>query len=339
MMVAIELVAVQRRPVLVGKQIHTWLRRITNFLLVVVPLLFLSFQQHNFAAGCFAGAAAAFMAPRGSSAIISSHLQRLQLSASSKSTSSSQNWGCNHLLNMTRLANADFFAVRHGQSKANVARLIASNPATATSSYGLTSMGRAAAEKAANDVIKIYRDREKQTGAQQKSCYQEGIVILSSDLLRAKETATILANTIQQDDSIPLYDDNNNSNGIVLDVRLRERWFGDWDGTSDANYENVWAEDAANSAHTNHNVESVDSVMERATACIVEWNNDILSASSSSLSSTPWRWMVLVVAHGDVLQILQTAFEKKDGRLHRSLPHLETAQVRPLVLSLDSSSE
>jgi hypothetical protein len=115
---------------------------------------------------------------------------------------------------------------------------------------------------------------------------------------------------------------------------------------SDANYDNVWKDDAINSAHTKHGVESVDSVMDRATACIVEWNNDILFTSASSArqnqesknnSSSPLssrgRWMVLVVAHGDVLQILQTAFEKKSGRHHRSLPHLETAQLRPLVLA------
>ena len=41
-------------------------------------------------------------------------------------------------------------------------------------------------------------------------------------------------------------------------------------------------------------------------------------------------WQVLLVAHGDVLQILQTAFTRVDVRTHRSLPHLETATVREL---------
>lgn len=218
------------------------------------------------------------------------------------------------------------------------------HPATATLSFGLTTEGRAAAENAAREAIKVYREAE----AAQKP-YQ-GILILSSDLLRAKETATILANTIiiqQQDEqeanNIPLYksqdDDNNNSSGnaIVLDVRLRERYFGAWDGTSDKNYAVVWADDAISPSHTNQGVESVDSVMDRATACIAEWN-DLLSSyttisNKETLDSASAPWMVLVVAHGDVLQILQTAFEKKNGRHHRSLPHLETAQLRPLVLA------
>ena len=43
-------------------------------------------------------------------------------------------------------------------------------------------------------------------------------------------------------------------------------------------------------------------------------------------------YMVICVAHGDVLQILQTAFAKIDGSLHRTLPHLETASLRQLIM-------
>lgn len=46
----------------------------------------------------------------------------------------------------------------------------------------------------------------------------------------------------------------------------------------------------------------------------------------------PQSYQVILVAHGDVLQILQTAFLKVDGKVHRSLDHLETATVRELVL-------
>ena len=40
--------------------------------------------------------------------------------------------------------------------------------------------------------------------------------------------------------------------------------------------------------------------------------------------------MVVLVAHGDVLQIAQTAFADVDPRTHRSLEHLETATLRKL---------
>ena len=44
-------------------------------------------------------------------------------------------------------------------------------------------------------------------------------------------------------------------------------------------------------------------------------------------------WTVLLVAHGDVLQIAQTAFARADPTQHRDLPHLETAAVRELVVN------
>jgi len=51
------------------------------------------------------------------------------------------------------------------------------------------------------------------------------------------------------------------------------------------------------------------------------------SSSSSSVCNT----VIILVAHGDVLQILQTGFEKMDGSRHRThLPHLETAVPRHL---------
>ena len=260
---------------------------------------------------------------------------------------------------MTRLSNADFFAVRHGQSMANVAGLIVSNPDTATQSFGLTPTGRAAAENAAKAAIDLYSTSDAQEGQRLDQSNDkdlsppssllnkqyQGVVIVSSDLLRAKETATILAHVIQEA-KLPLYVSRDQTicaaalgedhNKISLDVRLRERWFGEWDATSDANYEAVWVDDAVDSSHTNKGVESVDSVIDRATDCIVAWN-DLLGRSSTESNndedSASLPFMVLCVAHGDVLQILQTAFEKMDGRLHRSLPHLETAQLRPLVLA------
>ena len=47
-------------------------------------------------------------------------------------------------------------------------------------------------------------------------------------------------------------------------------------------------------------------------------------------------WWIVCVAHGDVLQILQTAFKKMDPSNHRSMENLEkkrkNATLRPLEL-------
>ena len=41
----------------------------------------------------------------------------------------------------------------------------------------------------------------------------------------------------------------------------------------------------------------------------------------------------LLVSHGDALQILQTAFARREASAHRQLPHLQTAEIRRLLLA------
>jgi glucosyl-3-phosphoglycerate phosphatase len=205
------------------------------------------------------------------------------------------------LLRDMQTLNNDYCALRHGQSMANVEKIISSNPHIATTQHGLSPMGREQVQQAGQHVVAYY----------QANSY-DGIVILSSDYRRARETAEYVQTSIQEA-SLPC-------SSVILDTRLRERWFGDWDGGSDTNYQNVWQEDAIDPSHTLRNVESVNSVIERTTCCIMEWDAKFQNH------------LILLVAHGDVLQITQTAFARMDGSLHRSLPHLETATLRPLVL-------
>ena len=200
----------------------------------------------------------------------------------------------------------DYFALRHGQSLANVAGIIMSDPTKACNNYGLSEVGKEQAIAAAGDVRQAFLQNE-----------YERLVILSSDLLRAKETALLVANHCG---GLPFHKDE-----VIIETRLRERWFGEWDGSSDENYNKVWQDDAEDSTHTIKGVESVHAVIERTTRCILEWDKALSQIYGN-------RCMVILVAHGDVLQILQTAFEKKDGKLHRSLQHLETAQLRQLKL-------
>jgi probable phosphoglycerate mutase len=117
-----------------------------------------------------------------------------------------------------------------------------------------------------------------------------------------------------------------------LDTRLRERYFGEWNGQPDHHYADVWTQDEIDSAHTLHHVESVDSVMERTTALIIDLDEKLTNALQEKQDLVPPSCSCILVAHGDVLQILQTAFHKCSGRRHRSLPHLETASLRKLHL-------
>jgi broad specificity phosphatase PhoE len=42
---------------------------------------------------------------------------------------------------------------------------------------------------------------------------------------------------------------------------------------------------------------------------------------------------ILLVSHGDTLQILQCAFQKQPASKHRTLSHLEVGEIRELLYS------
>ena len=199
-----------------------------------------------------------------------------------------------------------YYILRHGQSLANVEGVISSDPRIACLSHGLSDTGWQQAEAAAAEVV---REAEASGAA--------GVVVVSSDLRRAWQTASsvragVLAAGIRVWPAVGLLDSR----------ELRERSFGELSGQSDARYADVWVEDAQSADHEQYGVESVNSVRERA--------RRVVDRIESNTSLPPGRWMVVLVAHGDVLQILQTGFAGVDPREHRSLPHLETATLRAL---------
>ena len=182
--------------------------------------------------------------------------------------------------------------MRHGESLANQQNLIVSTAKNGVDNYGLSPLGKQQAENS------ITLDNVLQFSVQ----------IISSDFKRAKETAEISHALLKS------------TNTLILDERLRERDFGDFELTENSNYQKVWDNDAISSAHTIDNAESADAVMDRATSLIqsleADYNNTVF----------------LLVAHGDTLQILQAAFLKHPASKQRELPHLETAEIRALVL-------
>ena len=216
----------------------------------------------------------------------------------------------NKLSSVPQLRNS-FFALRHGQSLANVAKIISSDPAISTVEHGLSDVGKDQVSTSAQKFAEIYLENKQ----------SEPVAIYSSDFTRARETAEIFANNLLKS-NVPLLHES----GVQLETRLRERYFGDFNGKSDKHYNDVWVHDANSADHTEYNCESVNSVMKRTTQLVIDIENDLIESEGKNCH-------VILVAHGDVLQILQTAFLKKDGSVHRSLDHLETATVRELKLS------
>jgi len=214
-----------------------------------------------------------------------------------------------------------FIALRHGQSLANEQGIISSRPDVSTIEHGLTNEGKKQAKAAGIQIL------EKLNSYKESSPDKfRGVAILSSDYMRAKETAEIVASCVEQHSAFPLF-----QNQVIFDERLRERGFGDLHATSDTNYQKVWTVDAKDPNHTEWNVESINSVLQRTTDLVRELEDKTLYDPSDKSAF----WVCVLVAHGDVLQILQTAFANINVKQHRSLLHLKTGVPRDLILTTD----
>ncbi|MGF1767921.1 histidine phosphatase family protein [Enterovibrio makurazakiensis] len=185
--------------------------------------------------------------------------------------------------------NNTYLVMRHGQSQANVADIVVSDPAIGCEQYGLSPLG----------------EQQAKTAAAQ---YQGAPIthIFASDFKRTKETAAIVADALNM--SEPKYD-----------IRLRERYFGEWEGKTSAAYEQVWAKDALTADNNENGVESTAQVRARTLNLInaleVKYHGEV----------------ILLVAHGDILQILATVFNDLPPNQHRTLPHHETGELKLLV--------
>jgi len=196
----------------------------------------------------------------------------------------------NHLSGVDHLANR-FSIMRHGQSKANARGIIVSRIENdRRGDYGLSELGRQQALAAA------------------RGCGLPGnTVICSSDFSRARQTAEIVRAHLGAPE-------------VVIAEALRERCFGDWEGSATGNYAWVWAADETNPGHAGGNVEPAVAVLDRSTAFIVDLERRYSGHD------------ILLVSHGDTLQILRAGFLRMNPSQHRSLPQLKTAEIRQLRL-------
>ena len=83
---------------------------------------------------------------------------------------------------------------------------------------------------------------------------------------------------------------------VVIAEALRERCFGQWEGSATGNYVRVWAADETDPVHADGNVEPAAAVLDRAAALIAQLERQHCGRD------------FLLVSHGDILQILQAGF-------------------------------
>jgi broad specificity phosphatase PhoE len=131
-------------------------------------------------------------------------------------------------------------------------------------------------------------------------------VICSSDFSRAEQTAEVMRTHLD-------------GPAVTISEALRERCFGDLEGATVASYARVWATDAAGGGPVD-GVEPAAAVLDRVTALAAELERQYSGRD------------ILLVSHGDTLQILQAGFLLMDPAAHRRLPPLAVAEIRALRL-------
>lgn len=209
------------------------------------------------------------------------------------------------------------WVLRHGESTANVEGIIVSAPGPrALTEVGLTERGRAQARDAGR--------RARDAG------FGPSTVVVTSDFARARETAELFAAALGAE--VPR-----------VDVRLRERSFGTADGGPSSAYDEVWAADAARVTPP-FDAEPVMSVAQRVSAVLQE-NHAALDergmreehstalgerVTARDVHGSELDAPIVLVAHGDVLQIALALGAGMDPHDHRRVPHLGNAELRPV---------
>ncbi len=186
-----------------------------------------------------------------------------------------------------------YFAMRHGHSLANQQGIIVSHPQNGCGGFGLSDLG--------HEQVRRSLEADDRLDA--------ATLIVSSDFSRALETAALARSILGCDAE------------VEIDTRLRERNFGELELGADDAYAEVWRQDELDPDGEFRAVESASRVMARVTAVIADLERRFRNRS------------LLLVSHGDALQILQTAFARREASAHRQLPHLQTAEIRLLELA------
>lgn len=183
------------------------------------------------------------------------------------------------------------WGLRHGESRANVEQIVVSRP------------GPRAFEWAS--LTDLGRQQAEETARSNRM--PSDTLLITSDFARARETAQIAAEIW-------------GTGPVRIDTRLRERDFGSLEDGPAARYDEVWAADSEDRGWPD-GVETPHGVAARTRALVESLIGDPEGEASE----------IVLVAHGDVLQIMEAWMKGLDPSQHRSLPHLRNAELRPLT--------
>ncbi|MCC7345741.1 MAG: histidine phosphatase family protein [Deltaproteobacteria bacterium] len=220
-----------------------------------------------------------------------------------------------------------YYALRHGESVPSSQHRVCATMATGTDpKNGLTPKGREEVITSTTEWIKL--NKKKIAGYIQ----QDKLVVVTSPYSRTKESAEIFVDVLEANfkGKLPKKYRKSGLDGIiVVENDLREREFGKFEGQGNSGkiYQQVWEQDRKNPKHTKWGVESTSDVQARASRVIADLERRSQAAGGK---------MFVLVAHGDTLKILQTAFQKQSPAEHcnkESVVPIKTAEIREFTLA------
>jgi len=180
--------------------------------------------------------------------------------------------------------------LRHGQAGNNFDKVIVSAPKEGKAKFGLTKQGI---------------EQIKKTIRQNKSL-SDDFIIYHSDFKRTTQTAKLVIKIL-------------GIKKVYKTPLLRERFFGQLNGTATKNFILVWQNDQKDIKHGYAGGESVSDVLNRTTKLIINLEKKYQGKN------------ILLISHGDTIEILQAAFLKVDLLKRTKLvKHIKTAELRQL---------
>ena len=180
-----------------------------------------------------------------------------------------------------------YYIIRHGESKANKEGIIISSPENGTKSYGLTDLGK---------------EQVKKSITENKHLFDNESLIISSDFLRAKETAEIIKEELELAE-------------VIFNALLRERTFGELEKAHHSHYNKVWETDRNNPDNKEWGMESPREVLNRGKQLISKLEDEFVQKT------------IILVGHGDPLQILRVGVKQKCPSSHMDEEGLHNAQL------------
>lgn len=190
---------------------------------------------------------------------------------------------------MTRDPKPRCILCRHGHSVANAQDVIISAPeAGKNPAWGLSPIGKQQADAAGEELLEKLGQFDP-----------SNFVMYTSPFSRCLETAARVGSHLD----VHLHD----TERFVVTEALRERYFGELEGTSANNYTSVWEADAKDTEYQPPgDGESVNDVAKRM--------EDFVKSVEARYEG----FMVACVSHGDALSILETVLRGGDLKQHRS---------------------